>query len=319
MRPVTYCDRKKFMTKQVIKYNQQDIENRIFSIRGIQVMIDSDLADMYGVETKVLNQAVKRSMKRFPNTFRFQLTEDEYEDLKAQTAATKHSAALRSQSVTSSLSHGGRRYLPYVFTEQGVAMLSAVLRSETAIEVSIQIMDAFVKMRQLIGSHRELFERMDRMEVKLIDHDKQFEKVFKALESGEHEDRQGVFFDGQTFDAYALASKLIRSAKKSIYLVDNYVDDSVLLLLTKRKKGVSAKIFTKTISNTLKQDLKKHNEQYEEIELVPFDKAHDRFLIIDGEKVYHIGASLKDLGKKWFAFSLIHKDAVSIIDKLKAR
>lgn len=238
------------MKNALTKYTTQDIHSLIYVVRGVQVMIDSDLATLYEVETRRLNEQVKRNIERFPEQFMLQLTEDEYEDLKTQIDISPGSEALRSQNATLESGRGKhRKYLPRVFTEQGVAMLSAVLRSDTAVQVSIQIMDAFVKMRQMIGSHRELIGRMDRMELTLANHDKQFEKVFKALEAADLEVRQGVFFDGQTFDAYTLASKLIRSAKKSVYLVDNYIDDSVLLLLAKRKKTILPKRMCGSSSN----------------------------------------------------------------------
>ena len=266
-------------------------------------MLDYHLAEIYKVETKVMNRAVKRNLDRFPNTFRFQLTNDEYLNLRFQFG-------------TSSFEYGGRRYLPFVFTEQGVAMLSAVLRSDTAIRVSIEIMNAFVEMRKLIGSHSGLLQRIDRVEIKLSEHDQKFEAVFKALESGQPTPKQGIFFDGQIFDAYNFVADIVRSAKKSVILLDNYVDDSVLLLLAKRDKGISATIYTKSISNSLELDLKKHNSQYEQITIKTFDKSHDRFLIIDNNIVYHLGASLKDLGKKWFAFSLIEKHSLNILERL---
>lgn len=309
----------------------KNIENKIYTIRGLQIMLDRDLAALYLVETKVLNQAVKRNIERFPEKFRFQLTEEEYNSLKFQNDSYKTSENksslqnvtlenseenLRSQFVTSSRNYGGNRYLPYAFTEQGVAMLSAVLRSETAIQVSIQIIDAFVEMRKVLGLHSGLLQRMDRIEIKQAADDQKFEQIFKALEIENTTQKQGVFFDGQTFDAYTFTSDLIRSATQSLQLLDNYIDDSVLLLLSKRTKGVKATIYTKTISKTLELDLKKHNTQYEAIEIKTFDKAHDRFLILDGQKIYHIGASLKDLGKKWFAFSLLDIETVRILEKL---
>lgn len=290
------------MEKELELYDRKEIENRIFSIRSIQVMIDRELAEMYSVETKVLNQAVKRNIERFPISFRFQLTLDERDELVTncdRLEILKHSSAL-----------------PYAFTEQGVAMLSAILRSKKAVQVSIQIINAFVEMRQLIGSYAGLLQRMDRFELKQAEQDQRFEQVFKALEGGREMMKQGIFFDGQTFDAYTFAADLIRSAKKSIQLIDNYVDDSVLVLLTKRMEGVSATIYSKTISKILEQDIKKHNDQYEPIKLKIFSKAHDRFLIIDGNIIYHIGASLKDLGKKWFAFSMIEKDAIAILERV---
>lgn len=291
------------MDSNLVTIGAKEIVNKIYTIRDNQVMLDSHLAEMYEVETKVLNQAVKRNLDRFPNAFRFQLTNDEYLNLRFQFG-------------TSSLEYGGRRYLPFVFTEQGVAMLSAVLRSDTAVRVSIEIMNAFVEMRKLIGSHNGLIQRLDRVEIKQSEHDHKFEAVFKALESDQQIPKQGIFFEGQIFDAYNFVANIVRSAKESVILLDNYVDDSVLLLLAKRDNGVSATIYTKSISNSLELDIKKHNSQYEQITIKTFDKSHDRFLIIDNNIVYHLGASLKDLGKKWFAFSLIEKDSLNILERL---
>jgi phage regulator Rha-like protein len=203
-------------------------------------------------------------------------------------------------------SHGGRRYLPYAFTEQGVSMLSAVLRSETAVKVSIQIIHAFVEMRRFLQANASIFARMDSMEKRQFALESKtmenFEKVFQALEAAEPP-KQGIFYNGQVHDAHAFVSELIRTAKKSLVLIDNYIDDSVLTLLTKRKKGVTASIYTQSISKQLTLDLDKHNAQYPPIEIHTFKDAHDRFLILDERDIYHIGASLKDLGKKWFAFS----------------
>ncbi len=264
------------------------IENRIYTIRGIQVMLDSDLAEMYDVETKVLNQAVKRNLDRFPNEFRFQLTKDELDNL-------------RSQIVTSSLSHGGRRGLPYVFTEQGVSMLSAVLRSNMAIKVSIQIIQAFVTMRKTFANLHGLIQRLEGLESKQLITDSKLEKVLKALEK-DSQPKQGVFFEGQLFDAHVFASDLIKKAQKSLVLVDNYIDETTLLLLSKRKKGVECTVHTRN-NATLKKDIEKHNLQYPEISVIENRSSHDRFLVIDGTNLYHIGASLKDLGNKCFAFS----------------
>jgi len=172
-------------------------------------------------------------------------------------------------------------------------------------------------MRKVLGEHNTLIRRMDRVELQLADSDKKFERVFQALESGSSLPKQGVYFDGQTFDAYSMVSDLIRSAKKSIELVDNYIDDTVLLMLSKRKVKVSATIYCKSVSKQLQLDLNKHNGQYPSITIKQFGKSHDRFLIIDRKKIYHIGASMKDLGKKWFAFTELKADAVTILGKLK--
>jgi hypothetical protein len=296
-----------------LTFAQKEIENRIFHFRGTQVMLDSDLANIYKVETRVLNQAVNRNIERFPELFRFQLIETEFENWKSQNVMSENHN-LKSQNVMSS-AHGGRRSLPYAFTEQGVAMLSAVLRSDVAVKVSIQIISAFVEMRKLIANHYGLLQRIDGIERKQIETDQKFEQVFKALESKNAIPNQGVFFDGQVFDAYELASKIIRTAKKSIVLIDNYIDESTLTHLSKKTKAVKVLLLTKTMSNQLNLDVKKANEQYGNFEIREFASSHDRFIIIDNSDVYHLGASLKDLGKKWFAFSKMDKSSVSSIIK----
>ena len=268
----------------------EEIRNLIYTIRDKQVMLDSDLARIYKVETKNLNKAVKRNINRFPVSFCFQLTEEEVENLRFQIG-------------TSNSGRGGRRYLPYVFTEQGIAMLSAVLHSDMAVKVSIEIMNAFVEMRKMLTSNASLFHRLDNIELKQLQADQKFEEIFKALESDKLHVEKGIFYNGQIFDAYTFVSDIIRSAKSSIILLDNYVDDTVLTLLGKRNTNVTATIYTKRISNQLRLDLQRYNSQYPPIEVKIFTDAHDRFLIIDQTELYHIGASLKDLGKKWFAFS----------------
>jgi phage regulator Rha-like protein len=308
----------------------QDIENRIFTIRGLQVMLDNHLAELYNVETKVLNQAAKRNIERFPVSFMFQLSEIEWTDLRFQIGSSKNEKVLRSQNVTSSekeknlrsqietssSEHGGRRYLPYVFTEQGVAMLSAVLRSDTAVKVSIQIIQAFVEMRKFIADKAAIFRRLDKIERKQLEADQKFERVFSALEGGNIKPEKGIFFDGQIFDAYTFIADLVRKARKSIILIDNYIDDTVLTLFSKRKKGVQFTIYTKSINKQLELDLNKHNAQYEPIVINELKQAHDRFLIIDKIELYHIGASLKDLGKKWFAFSKMDNETLSLLKKM---
>lgn len=268
----------------------KEIRNLIYTIRGKQVMLDSDLAALYQVETKNLNKAVKRNIERFPASFCFQLTEKEVENLRFQFG-------------TSSLNYGGRRYLPYAFTEQGVAMASAILRSDIAVRMSVQIMEAFVEMRRMLISNASLFHRLDNIELRQLEADQKFEEIFKALESDKLHSEKGIFYNGQVFDAYTFVSDIIRKAGSSIILLDNYVDDTVLTLLGKRNDNVTATILTKSISNQLRLDLQRYNSQYPAIDIEIFSDAHDRFLIIDNTELYHIGASLKDLGKKWFAFS----------------
>ncbi len=293
-----------------------NITNLIYSIRGNQVMLDSDLARMYGVETKNLNRAVIRNKERFPEKFRFKLTEYEWESLRFQ-IGTSIDESLSVQNGSSYQKRGGRRYLPYVFTEQGVSMLSAVLRSDIAIKVSIQIIDAFVEMRRFIATNAGIFQRLDKVEQKQIDADQKFEQIFKAIEDKSIKPKQGIFYDGQVFDAYVFVATLVKSANKSILLIDNYVDETVLQIFTKRNKNVRVNIYTRNITEILKQDLEKYNAQHPKIALEKFTKAHDRFLIIDETTVYHFGASLKDLGKKWFAFSKMDLKAMEMIANLK--
>lgn len=280
-----------------------EIKNLIYTIRGKQGMLDSDLASLYQVETKNLNKAVKRNIERFPVSFCFQLTEEEVQNL-------------RFQSGTSSVSYGGRRYLPYVFTEQGIAMASAILRSDIAVKVSVEIMEAFVEMRRMLISNASLFHRLDKIELKQLEADQKFEEIFKALESDKLHSQKGIFYDGQIFDAYTFISDIIRSAKVSMILIDNYIDDTVLTLLGKREQSVTAMIYTKNISKQLQLDLQRYNSQYPAIEIELFSDAHDRFLIIDDTELYHIGASLKDLGKKWFAFSKMDIDVRKMLQIL---
>jgi hypothetical protein len=297
---------------------RQEIENRIYTIRGLQVMLDSDLAEIYGVETKQINRSVKRNEERFPEKFMFQLSENEWDYLRYRNGISKvdKSQKLQSDSQniepnlkyqfgTSSLGHGGRRKLPFAFTEQGVAMLSAVLRSETAIKVSLQIMDAFVEMRKIMLNNAGLLQRVEKIETKLIENDANFERVFNALETKNANPIQNIFFDGQIYDAYSFIVDLIGKANKEIILIDNYVDNSVLDMLSKKKTAVSVRIITHRKSKLLETDMQKFNQQYPNLQIEFSDKMHDRFLLIDNTNLYHIGASIKDMGKKCFAFSLI--------------
>ncbi len=290
-KPVTNCDR--LQNNEVIV--AAPIESRIMPIRGRQIMIDRDLAELYGVGTKRLNEAVKRNIERFPEHFRFQLTKEEMTELVANCDRFNN---LKHSTVRS-----------YAFTEQGVAMLSTVLRSETAIRVSIRIMDAFVAMRRFMTTNAEVFQRLSTMEyhqLEMQQHqqetDKRIDEVFRRLDGGNAKPKQGVFYNGQIYDAYTFVADLIKSAKKRIILIDNYVDETVLTLLDKRVNGVSAVIYTQRISRQFQLDIDRHNAQYAPIDVKTFCLSHDRFLCIDKD-VYHIGASIKDLGKKWFGFS----------------
>jgi hypothetical protein len=286
----------------ILTQSTDRIEKRIFLIRGEYVMLDSDLADIYGVSTSRLNEQVKRNAERFPEDFMFKLSKEEWENLISQNATSNE--------------HGGRRKTPFVFTEQGVAGLSGVLKSEQASQVHVTIMRAFVSMRKLIASQIGLIQRIDGLERKQLETDNKFENVFKALEQNTIPS-QGIFFDGQIYDAYELMSKIIRSAKKEIILIDNYIDETVLTHLSKRDENVEAIIYTKSISKAIQLDLERHNSQYPPIQIKELRDSHDRFLIIDQKELYHIGASLKDLGKKWFAFSkLDEKLLVFVLSRL---
>lgn len=288
---------------------QFDIKSKIYIIRNQQVMIDSDLASLYQVETRVFNQAVKRNIERFPDNFRFQLTKDEYD-------------ALRSQIVTLNENTGRgthRKYLPYVFTEQGIAMLSAVLRSDVAIQVSINIMNAFVEMRRFIANNALLFERISKVELKQLEYQKQtdekLEQIFEYI--SEHEEAsQKVFFDGQIYDAFSLIVSLIHKAEKEITLIDGYVGVETLNLLAKKKENVSVTIYTQKQTRVTKIDAENFNAQYPTLEMKYTKAFHDRFLILDRKTAYHVGASLKDAGKKCFGINLI-QDAGIIKDILQ--
>ena len=270
------------------------IDERIYSVRGRQVMIDRDLALLYGVETKQLNRAVKRNIERFPDDFMFQLTKDE---------------CLRCQIGTLNPGQGQHiKYMPYAFTEYGIAMLSGILRSETAIKANIRIMRAFANMRKIIAD-KDMFKRIENLEYHQLEMSQRIDntndKIEQILQKLENETpTQGIFFDGQIYDAYSFVAELVRKATKRIVLIDNYIDDTVLTLLSKRAAGVEATIYTGKISKQLQLDIDRHNAQYPPIEVKTFQKAHDRFLITDNE-VYLIGASIKDLGKKWFGFTLM--------------
>jgi len=283
-----------------------NIQDRILTIRGEQVILDRDLAILYQTETRILKQSVKRNSKKFPSDFMFELTNKDIE-------------LLVSQSVIPSKSYFGGA-TPFAFTEQGVAMLSSVIKTNIAIEVSITIIRAFVEMRKFIYKNANIFNRLDNIEKKHIvyqfETDEKFNRLFNALETKELKTKQGIFYNGQIFDAYTLIADIIRSAKKSIILIDNYIDDTVLKQLAKRKTNVDAIIYAKKIDKIIKQDLQKYNAQYPKIEIRKLTTAHDRFIIIDKKTVYHFGASLKDAGKKWFAFSKLNIDANDILDKL---
>lgn len=297
------------------------VENLIYFIRDQQVMIDSDLARLYGVETKRLNQAVKRNIDRFPEDFMFKLTKEECSRSQIVTLNVSSKNG-NPQNVALKQGHN-MKYLPYAFTENGVAMLSGILRSKTAIEVNIRIMRAFTAMRSFMMSNAHLFQRLETiehhqllMQKHLSEHDKKIEEVLTRLEHKESEPIEGFFFEGQIFDAYTLISDLVRGAVSRIILIDNYVDDRVLRTLDKRKEGVSATIYTNPRNSQINLDLRRHNAQYPEIKLQHCSNVHDRFLIVD-DTVYFIGGSIKDLGKKIVAFSQMHQSPDDILSKIR--
>ena len=291
----------------IVPIETQSIQNKIYTIRNTQVMLDRDLAELYELETRALKQAVKRNIERFPEDFMFELTDFEID-------------YMVSQSVIPSKKYlGGAK--PFVFTEQGVSTLSSVLSSNKAIQIHIEIMRAFVKMRKFISQNASIFQKIESIEKRQIiyeiKNDTKVDAILDAIEEKGIPQKQHIFYDGQIFDAYLFVSDIIKSANTSIKLVDNYVDESTLVLFTKRDVKVNVKIYTKTISKQLQLDLQKHNAQYPKIEVEAFDLSHDRFLIIDDKEIYHFGASLKDLGKKWFAVSKMDMDVLNIMEKLK--
>lgn len=328
------------MENDIIQLQTENIENRIFVVRNQQVMIDRDLALLYGVETRVINQAVKRNFNRFPERFMFQLTKEEQEQyfsLKSQTVILNEDVNLnslksqivtlddlKSQNATSNLRGKHSKYLSYAFTEQGVAMLSSVLRSETAVQVSIRIMDAFVAMRRFLQNNAQIFVELGSIKQHLIEsdlhhkeNDQKIERLFTLMDRYKIEEKQGIFFQGQIFDAYAKFESFIQQAKKEIILIDQYVDLSVLERLTKKRKSVNVSIYTKAQTPLTIQDIQQFNAQYPTLTVHHTSKMHDRFLIIDHATIYHIGASLKDLGKKCFAFENL-EDAPTLIPAILA-
>ena len=282
-----------------IVLNEDSISNKIFNIRDKQVMLDSDLAKLYQVETKRVNEAVKRNPDKFPNDLMFELTKNEYEMLKSQIATS---------------SWGGRRTMPKVFTEQGVYMLATVLKSKVATEVTLSIMRTFTKMRHFLINNANIFHRLESIEKRQIGFElstnKKINEIFTILNRDDIPN-QGVFFDGQIWDAYEFINTLLKKAKKEVVLIDNYIDDSVLTIFSKYS-NLNFTIITKNISKQLSLDIKRYNSQYNNLKVKTSNKFHDRFLIIDNT-TYHIGASLKDLGKKVFGFSKIDIDILKDI------
>lgn len=283
-----------------------DIETKIYTIRATQVMLDRDLATIYGVETKRINEAVRNNKDKFPSDFYFELSDIELDNLRSKFSTFKASL-------------NNRKYAPKVFTEQGIYMLATILKSKVASDVTISIIRTFADMRRFVHLNKNLFEEMDGIKKQQWLYEKEannkFEKLFNALEDKKLETTQGIFYDGQIYDAYSFISNLIREAKKEIILIDNYIDDTTLTLFSK-VPNTQVTIYTNAISKQLKLDFEKYSAQYKNVKLQTFKNSHDRFLIIDSSDIYHIGASLKDLGKKWFAFSKINISISNILDKL---
>lgn len=334
------------------------IEKKIFVIRGVQVMVDRDIAEFYGVETRILNQAVKRNTNRFPKEFMFQMNEEEFENWKSQIVISNYSRSqiatlnkeslydenLISQTVISrssssqnatlnkehgdeilmsqiaTSSWGGIRKAPYVFTEHGVTMLASVLKSETAVKASIQIVKAFVSMRHFVQSNSQIFAELKSIrqhqietDVHLNESDKKIDQLFTLMDKYNVKDTQGIFFQGQIFDAYVKFESFIQSAKKEIIIIDGYVDLSVLQRLAKKQKGVNVTIYTDPKTKVSALDVQTFNVQYPTLTLNYTTKMHDRFMIIDNKVLYHIGASLKGLGKKCFAFEILDSSIIPAI------
>ena len=280
----------------------EDIKNLIYTIRGKQVMLDSDVARLFEYATKDLNRNVKNNRERFPEYYCFQLTNEEYKSLRCKNFTLNENG--RGQH---------RKYLPYVFTEYGITMLAGLLKSEVAVNVSIRIVNTFIEMRKFVMINGQVFERLTNMEYKLLEHDKKFDEVFNQLQL-EETIKQRIFFDGQIYDAYSIIVDIIKRANNKILIIDNYIDDSVLKMLAKKKNNVEVVILTSDKSNIENLDIKKFNKEYPILKVAKTNKFHDRFIIIDNKEMYHLGASIKDLGKKCFAINRI--EDIEIIEKV---
>ncbi|MDO5557041.1 MAG: ORF6N domain-containing protein [Clostridia bacterium] len=295
-----------------------EIGNLIYTIRGKQVMLDSDVANLYNYQTKRINETVSRNKERFPGNFCFKLTEEEIEELKRVNMVISRDQENNWSQFATSLKnenskYRGRKYLPLAFTEQGIAMLSGLLKNTIAIQVSINIMNAFVEMRKFMNTNGPIFERLTSVEYKLLEHDKKFEEVFNQFQIEENV-KQRIFFEGQIYDAYSLIIDIIKKANKKIFIIDNYIDDSVLKMLTKKKKSVEVVILTSDKSDIQNLDVQKFNKEYPMLKVAKTDRFHDRFIILDDKEMYHLGASIKDLGKKCFGINKI--EDMKIIEKI---
>lgn len=282
--------------------SSEEIKKIIYTIRGKQVMLDSDVARLFKYETKDLNRNVRNNIERFPEYYCFQITEEEYKVLRCKNFTLNKNG--RGQH---------RKYLPYVFTEYGITMLAGLLKSEVAVNISIKIVNTFIEMRKFISSNGHILERLTNAEYKLLEHDKKFNQVFNQLQN-EKIIKQNIFFEGQIYDAYTLIIDIIKNANKKITIIDNYIDDSILKMLTKKNKNIEVVILTSNKSNIQNIDVQKFNKEYPTLKVLKTNKFHDRFIIIDNKELYHCGASIKDLGKKCFAINKI--EDINIVKKI---
>ena len=291
--------------KQLIcqeKFLNKDIKDLIYTIRGMQVMLDSDVANLFKYTTKNINKSVKNNAERFPEYYCFQLTTKEYNSLMT-----------RRYNIIKIGRSNNRKYLPYVFTEYGITMLAALLKSEVAVNISIKIVNTFMQMRKNFSENNQVFERLTSLEYKLLEQEKKINNILGELKFEENI-KQKIFFKGQIYDAYSIIIDIIKSANKKILIIDNYIDDNVLKMLSKKKKDVEVTILTSIKSNIEKLDIKKFNKEYPILKLEKTNKFHDRFIIVDNKEIYHLGASIKDLGKKCFGINKI--EDIKIVEKI---
>jgi len=292
------------MTEIIVK--EKEIKDMIYEIRGKQVMLDSDLAKLYHCKngTKEINQAVKNNPDKFPERFSWKLSDKESENLLVKIFDQKET-------------RGGKYKNPRVFTEQGVAMLATILKTSVATKVSIAIMDVFIEMRKFINNNVHIFNRLTKVEYKLLENDEKFDLLFDKLENNK-ELKEKLFYDGQIYDAYSLLINIIRKAKGKIIVIDNYIDKTILDILIYKNEKVEVEIWTKNIKSDL--DIEKFNLQYKNVTIKKVNNFHDRFIIIDGNELYHIGASLKDLGNKCFAINKMDSIYIKhIVENIKVK
>lgn len=278
--------------------SNEEIKNLIYIVRGKQVMLDSDVARLFGYQTKDLNRNVKNNIERFPEYYCFQLTEEEYKSLRCKNFTLNKNG--RGQH---------RKYMPYVFTEHGITMLAGLLKSDIAVNISIKIVNTFIEMRKFLIQNGQVFDRISTLEYKQIENEKNFDKIFNMLQNKD-DVKQKIFFEGQIWDSYSLIIDIIKKANNKIVIIDNYIDDSILKMLAKKKNNVESVIITSEKSNISKLDIQKFNKEYPVLKVAKTKKFHDRFILIDNKILYHCGASIKDLGKKCFAITKIEEEQI---------